>query len=401
MHSDRRNILFVFTRNFVRERRGNYNRAIQILELLTKLGLRVTVYSKNRRGKAGWFKRKKGEPAWSTLDIEAFSHQFPNFDLVLDEVTPLAEIMRSCRVHLCTMWPSIAPRILRMRLPGADPNWRALAEHGADLVIVEYTQSLATLNGLFGDYCVVDQNDVEFVLHQRSRGRRFYELSILTRARREFGMLEAVDMVLCISPAEHTLVRMLVRRPEPVYLPYLDPRILADRIETAVEAKYDLLFVGAQGQFNAEGICTLLHAVKVRGSDFRIAIVGTVCNDRKVQEAAQCHDSIELLGYVENLSELYRASRAAICPVGGAGTKLKIIEALQNLRPVFASQESLEGLMPGYEKCVFSIDLSTIEQILASSGDFSGECKKYLSMYEMAIQNNRFVARLNSMLQPP
>jgi glycosyltransferase involved in cell wall biosynthesis len=61
---------------------------------------------------------------------------------------------------------------------------------------------------------------------------------------------------------------------------------------------------------------------------------------------------IEALGFVENLAPIYAAAMIAVCPVRrGSGTRIKIIEAAVNKRPVVSTTVGAEGLTfkPGVE----------------------------------------------------
>jgi glycosyltransferase involved in cell wall biosynthesis len=61
---------------------------------------------------------------------------------------------------------------------------------------------------------------------------------------------------------------------------------------------------------------------------------------------------IEALGFVENLAPIYAAAMIAVCPVRrGSGTRIKIIEAAVNKRPVVSTTVGAEGLTfkPGAE----------------------------------------------------
>ena len=61
---------------------------------------------------------------------------------------------------------------------------------------------------------------------------------------------------------------------------------------------------------------------------------------------------IEALGFVENLAPIYAAAMVAVCPIRrGSGTRIKIIEAAVNGRPVVSTTVGAEGLAfkPGAE----------------------------------------------------
>src|SRR5205085_2693297 len=61
----------------------------------------------------------------------------------------------------------------------------------------------------------------------------------------------------------------------------------------------------------------------------------------------------------------------------------------------FASLQACEGLIPGFETCVFPLDQRTIRKFLASSDDRSGDCERYLEIHNKHIQSNEFVDLLD------
>ena len=127
----------------------------------------------------------------------------------------------------------------------------------------------------------------------------------------------------------------------------------------------------------------------------RLAIAGSVGDAEIVKSIASTTSCVFILGYVDNLHELYSRSRASICPVSGGGTKTKIIESLQYARPVFASLQACEGLIPGFETCVLPLDQRTVRSFLESSDDRSDDCERYLEIYTKYLQNNEFVDLLD------
>jgi Glycosyl transferases group 1 len=390
------NILFVFTYNFVADRAGGLNRARQILTLLKENGIAATVYSRDGGGK--WFWRNSTK-CWRDQDKVEFGREFPDFELVLDRVTFQSWFLRKLKNMLCTMLPAYADTFLRLSVPWLDPNWRALRRRGAAAIVVGYANSLPELNGLFGGYRVIDQIDIEFVLNQRIRQRPFFALPVLAKARREFGMLETAHMILSLSFSERIVNKMILRNPEIIYLPYLSQFDAASY--SPREPKYDLLFVGAYSHFNRQGLAKFLREAVHHKTKYRIAVAGTVCKAPEIREIVAGAANVELLGFVNDLGGLYSVSRATVCPVWGAGTKTKILESLQHMRPTFASETSFEGLLPGYENCVFPLNLDSIEWVLESKPDIHLECRRYIESYERAVRQNRFLDKMNSVVARP
>jgi hypothetical protein len=386
-----RQLVFAFTYNFIAHRAGGLNRARQILVLLRDVGIPVTVYSKDSAGRTFW---KNPAKHWHPQHRAEFAREFPKFELVLDKATLQGWILQKVKNLLCTLMPKYAEFFLKLSVPWLDPNWRLLRVRGATVLVVGYAHAMPELNGLFGDYRVVDQHDIEFVLNQRVRQHLFFDLAVLAKARREVGMLETADMVISLSYSESIVNRMILRRPDVVYLPNLSQVIGAPCVRD--KPKYDLLFVGSYSHFNRLGLVAFLREAIRHTRKYEIAVAGAVCDAPEIRQIAADAKNVQLLGFVENLHDVYAAARATVCPIWGAGTKTKLLESLQHSRPAFASESSFEGLLPGYENCVFPLDFGTIESVLNSNRDTQVECERYIRKYERAVHNNRFLDKLKS-----
>lgn len=111
--------------------------------------------------------------------------------------------------------------------------------------------------------------------------------------------------------------------------------------------KYDLLFVGHHNPPNEDGIKFFLdsifpHVVHAR-PNIQLAIAGKICE--YIQVDAHYNKNIKLLGYVPDLSELHLQSKLFICPLlTGAGTKVKLIEAMSYSLPIVTTQVCASAL---------------------------------------------------------
>jgi glycosyltransferase involved in cell wall biosynthesis len=145
---------------------------------------------------------------------------------------------------------------------------------------------------------------------------------------------------------------------------------------------------------NARGLLAFLETNKSWLTSLRIAVVGRVCENSSIREFKQGRPHINLLGFVDDLSTAYAASKAAISPVDGTGLKIKAVEALSHGRPVFASRHSMEGLAAGYGGCVFPIERTHIERVLfddAALGEAQSAALAYWESLETAGDLTAFV----------
>ena len=85
----------------------------------------------------------------------------------------------------------------------------------------------------------------------------------------------------------------------------------------------------------------------------RLLVAGKVCST--VRRPLQ---NVELLGAVEDLSELYRQAKVVINPaIAGTGLKIKTLEALSYQRPIVTWPTGADGLHPDLRKlCLLACD---------------------------------------------
>lgn len=114
--------------------------------------------------------------------------------------------------------------------------------------------------------------------------------------------------------------------------------------------RFDALFVGAVGflpnRLALEWFCThVWREHKLGEAGWRLGVLG---GRGDPLEAARL-PGVEWLGYVEELTPIYHATRAVVAPVFvGGGTKLKVLEALQYGLPVIGAPHAVEGLDAGH-----------------------------------------------------
>jgi glycosyltransferase involved in cell wall biosynthesis len=101
-----------------------------------------------------------------------------------------------------------------------------------------------------------------------------------------------------------------------------------------------LLFVGAYAQHNVLGISWFIKKVMPH-VNAQLNVVGKGLE--KVAEKLT-RDNVNILGTVDDLAEQYYLADAVVSPLlFGAGMKVKIAEAMMYGKPIFATDESLEG----------------------------------------------------------
>jgi len=348
--------LFYFNGTFLERSNGAHARAASFLAFLQQRYERVILYSY----------RNHPTCPWRDELIEQFKTSYPSIPLVLDESTRLTRLLTRLKNLLVALLPAHTSAILRMRLATAASQYRHLLSTQPDLVLfVNYVDGLTQLNGLEPHSAVIDTHDVKFAGYNKRWNKRATTLLSLRKFRSEVALLDTVKAVIAISPTEAGFYRMVLTQPEVFYIPQFE--IVAPVHEGADphgSFDYDLVFVGSENPVNVRGIMDFCRYAEPWLSRYRIAVCGNVGDQPEVAQYAASHPHIRLLGFVRDMTPIYRTSKAALSPVDGTGLKIKIVDALQHGKPVFASRQALDGLPAGYEQSVLPIAQEAIEQLI-------------------------------------
>jgi glycosyltransferase involved in cell wall biosynthesis len=116
-----------------------------------------------------------------------------------------------------------------------------------------------------------------------------------------------------------------------------------------IEKIYDLIFVGSDNPFNIRSLQWFLDEIYPGFQHLKLAIVGNVADHVESHFA-----NVIKMGFVQDLTRVYKQSKVAICPmIGGTGLKVKIVEALSYGLPVIASDVVRMGLSGRYEGAIY------------------------------------------------
>lgn len=301
---------------------------------------------------------------WTRSAEAAFRQRWPTVELVVERRGRVLGLVTRLRNLLLILVPQAwAGSLLAWSLPGATPAWREVRRRSGAFV-VSYAEGLTQVNGIDAERCIVETHDVNFVKWSKLQVRRPVSVTALRKLRGEMTALGAVRGLVAIAAGEAAFFRMMVSRPVAFV-----PRWNSDegsRPPASVPAAYDLVFVGSAYAMNVRGFCGLIEQHGSWLAGYRIAVCGRVAEDPAVRRVCAPFTNIELLGFVERIDEVYRRSRAALSPVDGTGTKMKVLAALAAGLPVFASGQSCEGLPPGHEGAIFPISAGAVAALLGS-----------------------------------
>jgi glycosyltransferase involved in cell wall biosynthesis len=338
-------VIVYFNGAFMQRSNGAHARADECLQFLLRHFERVIVYS---------FRNHSTCP-WTDGLVQRFAAEYPRARLGLEQRPAYLVAMTRLKNILTAFLPSFARQVIRLSLPGAAPSYRSLLnEHPRAVLIVNYVDGLTQLNGIPHRQIVVETHDIKFINYRFQAHKAASTLRSILKFRSEIALLSTAQAVIAISPTEAHFFRMLVDDAKVLYIPEFNQGGKVQEVETedAEDFLYDLLFVGSDNILNVEGLISFLEQNMPWLAKYRIAVCGKLCQQPAVLRIVNRHPNVSLLGFVKDLDQAYRRSKAAVSPVLGTKLKIKIVDALAKGKPVFASQSSFAGLPSGYEGCV-------------------------------------------------
>lgn len=329
-----RNALIFFPHNPVPARTGAHRRCLSFIESLNELGYNITLVSSTLFT----------DSAWNELSVALLKKQYNvNVELHLATTIDLEYYKNTAAdSNKIVAWDSYNPPslvkyfrdiYLALRAEIVVVNyalWGKLADSEIfskavtiidthDLVSLSMKNS-SVLNKAMSDVTLVDNIvDENFYLH--------YDLSA---DHSEYEIYDKFNIAVAISQVEAHLIKLNSKKTRAYYIPMIFESLLVNNFYDGAP-----VFVGGNNAFNVQGYMFMTAKVmpSIRHSipDFTIAIAGDMCNHLKAE------DGIELLGYINDVKDIYEHAPFAICPlIGGTGQQIKIVEAMAHGVPVIA-----------------------------------------------------------------
>lgn len=190
--------------------------------------------------------------------------------------------------------------------------------------------------------------DLHFVREGREAALN-KDISLLEQAAKtkeiEFGLMQAADLTIVVSPAEEQLLAK--EGPPGITVKCLPLTREIPGRQNSFEHRRDIFFVGFFGHApNVDAIVyftsEIWPLVRARLPDVRLFIIGS--GDFE-QTAAFKQPGIEIIGYVRDLDQYFNNCRMTVAPLRfGAGSKGKVVSSMCHGLPIVGTSIATEGL---------------------------------------------------------
>ena len=224
-----------------------------------------------------------------------------------------------------------------------------------DVIIFDYIYTVALKKHLHTPRCktIIYEHNAEYIMARDSYKKKkklhlvfIWLMDYLLLRRYEFNALRSADCVVHVS--EYDLQNFSADiKDKSVVIPNTLPYKKEYGIKTHQEN--NIVFVGSMFHYaNVEGILRFIQEAWIdiykHRRDINLLIVGG-SPPSEIQKYNGKYN-IQVLGYVDNLSEIYAKASMAIAPIYiGSGSRLKIVEAMMHNTLTIASPKGAEGLL--------------------------------------------------------
>lgn len=216
-----------------------------------------------------------------------------------------------------------------------------------DYILVNYAKLTPALPRSGHAVAVIDTHDYQTQFLREDQelngARRFIRIKSFEAS--EIEALRRYDRIIAISPLEAETFRRLCPNARVHCVPaFTEPRPSRDIF---IGHRYEMLFVGSMSNFNVSGLRwfveLVLPVIRARSVRARLAVVGNIVRSREASSFRS--DGVELVGVVDDLRPYYEQSRVVVAPLlGGAGMKIKVVEALGYGKAIVCTTRAAEGI---------------------------------------------------------
>lgn len=292
-------------------------------------------------------------------------------------------------------------------------RWYYDSGNRPDIIILQWTFSLMLIDLLkeyFPDSFVVGiEEDVTFLNIMRKASdvqtskweRVFWKKRLSVLKERELSALEKCSLIVTNNYKDTKLLVTNGIEESSIFTsaPYID---LYTQVKRTKESK-DVIFFGAMSRPEnyKSAIWFIENVLPKVDEEIRFIIIGNAPDQSLKKHEGE---RVVLTGYVEDVSEWFSTCMCMVAPlVGGAGIKIKILEAMSAGVPVLTNSIGIEGIKAAdqrdYLYCETPIDyINYINQIACgeyNTKQLSENARKFISdNYNLAEKLDQLISRI-------
>ncbi len=214
-------------------------------------------------------------------------------------------------------------------------------------LFVNYAKLAPALPSDFDGVSILDTHDyqTQFLVEDQERNGARREINRRVFQRTEHRALKRFDRLVAINPDERAVFESIVDAPV-FFLPAFSEEH-PDRSNQFWSFDHDALLVASMSNFNVKGLLwfvrEVMPLVRRQRPDFELTVVGNIARapDLRGREL----DGVRWLGVVPDLEPIYEQAACVVAPLlGGAGMKIKVVEALAYGKAIVATPKALDGI---------------------------------------------------------
>ncbi len=319
-------LLYFFPHKFDNPTDGIYTRVVTMLKYLNDAGFKVDMIFFQDVAIESSYVKEKGLVNEVYFVPSLYKRKF--------------NLVDACLSFLKKVFYKIYPQIHDLVTPSLEQKLLDLcAANEYDIVLVTYAYwaniiKKLKLNG-FSGRTIIDPTDFLTLQLFYSKPIRPYKIGSLFGS--EIKLIKQYDDVLHISYDEMLLFSSFIPSSRHHFIPQFFQR--EPQLKKIDQFDYDIVFIGSSNIYNIEGLKWFFDDVyPLLDKCYKIAVAGSICKYVTIPE------SVNNLGFVDNIEQTYQQSRITICPLKrGTGMKIKVVESLSYGVPIVSTSKGLDG----------------------------------------------------------
>jgi len=239
---------------------------------------------------------------------------------------------------------------------------KLISEISPDIIIANYAKLYKAIPDSFKGIKILDSHDYQsqFLMEDIESNNIQANVNLDKFRHSEHIALNTFNKVIAINPEEKIRFEKDILNPN-VQCEFVPA--FADKQWNVLNKfwyhNYDALFVGSVSNFNVTGLLWFLNNVMPtilkHKPDFNMAVAGNIARSPLINKEA--YPNVNFLGVVSNLKYIYESSKAIITPIlGGAGMKIKVIEALSYGKAIIGTSKAFEGINYSKYNAAYVVD---------------------------------------------